>query len=108
MRWWWRGWRTCGPKDSATFVTEGGRAAASLRVRDALDTLGGQLREGYNFINGLLSFVITKADKLDLFIKYGWLQGEMAALEVRYFWWLILLVALAVWLIWGVGRKPKE
>ena len=33
---------------------------------------------------------------------------EMAALELRYFWWLILLVALAVWLIWGVGRKPKD
>lgn len=33
---------------------------------------------------------------------------EMAAIELRYFWWLILLVALAVWLIWGVGRKPKE
>jgi len=32
---------------------------------------------------------------------------EMAALELRYFWWLILLVALAIWLIWGVGRKPK-
>lgn len=33
---------------------------------------------------------------------------EMAARELRYFWWLILLLALAVWLIWGVGRKPKE
>ncbi len=33
---------------------------------------------------------------------------EMAALELRYFWWLILLVALAVWLIWGVGRKSKD
>lgn len=33
---------------------------------------------------------------------------EMAALELRYFWWLILLVALAVWLIWGLGRKPRE
>jgi len=32
---------------------------------------------------------------------------EMAALELRYFWWLILLVALAVWLIWGMGKKPK-
>jgi len=32
----------------------------------------------------------------------------MAALELRYFWWLILLVALAVWLIWGIGRKPKD
>lgn len=32
---------------------------------------------------------------------------EMAAVELRYFWWLVLLVALAVWLIWGIGRKPK-
>jgi len=32
---------------------------------------------------------------------------EMAARELRYFWWVILLVALAVWLIWGIGRKPK-
>jgi hypothetical protein len=30
---------------------------------------------------------------------------EMAARELRYLWWLILLLALAVWLIWGVGRK---
>ena len=34
--------------------------------------------------------------------------AEMAARELRYFWWLILLVALGGWLIWGVGRKPKE
>ncbi|MBI3853858.1 MAG: hypothetical protein HY298_26835 [Verrucomicrobia bacterium] len=33
---------------------------------------------------------------------------EMAARELRYFWWLILLVALAIWLIWGIGRKPKQ
>ena len=32
---------------------------------------------------------------------------EMAARELRYFWWIILLVALAVWLIWGVGRKRE-
>jgi len=32
---------------------------------------------------------------------------EMAARELRYLWWLVLLVALAIWLIWGVGRKPK-
>ena len=31
---------------------------------------------------------------------------EMAALELRYFWWLILLVALACWLIWGFRRRP--
>lgn len=31
---------------------------------------------------------------------------EMAARELRYFWWLILLVALAIWLIWGFRRRP--
>jgi hypothetical protein len=31
---------------------------------------------------------------------------EMAARELRYFWWLILLMALAVWLIWAGRRKP--
>ena len=34
--------------------------------------------------------------------------AEMAAREIRYFWWLILLVALAIWLIWGMGRKPGK
>lgn len=32
---------------------------------------------------------------------------EMAARELRYLWWLILLVALAVWLIWAGKRKSK-
>ncbi len=32
---------------------------------------------------------------------------EMAARELRYLWWLVLLVSLAVWLIWGIKRKPK-
>jgi len=34
--------------------------------------------------------------------------AEMAARELRYLWWLVLLLALAAWLIWGVGRKPKK
>lgn len=33
---------------------------------------------------------------------------ELAARELRVFWWLILIAALAVWLIWGVGRRPKR
>jgi len=33
---------------------------------------------------------------------------EMAARELRYLWWLILLVALALWLIWGVNRRSKK
>ena len=36
---------------------------------------------------------------------YGFV--EMAARELRYLWWLILIVALAVWLIWGIGKKPR-
>ena len=32
---------------------------------------------------------------------------SMAARDLVYFWWLILLVALAVWLIWGLGKKKK-
>lgn len=30
---------------------------------------------------------------------------EMAARELVYFWWLILLVALGIWLIWGFRRR---
>ena len=33
---------------------------------------------------------------------------ERAARELRYFWWLILLVILAIWLIWGLGRRPRQ
>jgi hypothetical protein len=32
---------------------------------------------------------------------------EMAARELRYFWWLVLLLALAGWLIWGYRRRSK-
>lgn len=32
---------------------------------------------------------------------------ELAARELRYFWWLILVIALGIWLIWGIKRKPK-
>jgi hypothetical protein len=33
---------------------------------------------------------------------------ELAARELRYFWWLVLIVALAVWLIFFVGRKSDR
>lgn len=45
---------------------------------------------------------------LVLLFKPAYAFVEMAARELRYFWWLVLLVALALWLIWGIGRKPKE
>jgi hypothetical protein len=33
--------------------------------------------------------------------------AEMAARELRAFWWLALIVVLALWLIFGLGRKPR-
>jgi hypothetical protein len=32
---------------------------------------------------------------------------EMSARELRYFWWLILVIALALWLMFGLGRKRR-
>jgi hypothetical protein len=32
---------------------------------------------------------------------------EMGARELRYLWWLVLLLALAAWLIWGLGKKKE-
>ena len=32
---------------------------------------------------------------------------EMAARDLLYFWWLILLAALGIWLVWGLGGKKK-
>ena len=32
---------------------------------------------------------------------------EMAARELRYLWWLVLLLALGIWLVWGVGSRKK-
>lgn len=45
---------------------------------------------------------------LILLFPSGVAFAEMAAREIRYLWWLILLVALAIWFIWGLGRKPRE
>ena len=44
---------------------------------------------------------------LALLFKPVYAFVEMAARELRSLWWLILLVALAVWLIWGIGRRPR-
>ncbi len=33
---------------------------------------------------------------------------EMAGRELRYLWWLVLLLALGIWLVWGLGEKRKK
>ncbi len=30
-----------------------------------------------------------------------------AARELRYLWWLTLMIGVGAWLIWGYGRKPR-
>ena len=54
-------------------------------------------------IGVLLSVIVV------LFLVFPAALGfvEMAARELRYLWWLVLLIALATWLIWGLKRKPK-
>jgi hypothetical protein len=51
--------------------------------------------------------LVVLAGLLLLFFKPATEFVEMAARELRYLWWIVLLVALAVWLIWGVGRRKE-
>jgi hypothetical protein len=53
----------------------------------------------------IILFLVLVAGLLLAFFKPAAQFVELAAREIRYFWWILLLVALAVWLIWGVGRK---
>ncbi len=32
---------------------------------------------------------------------------ELAARELRYLWWLVLLLALGIWLAFFYGRRPR-
>jgi hypothetical protein len=53
---------------------------------------------------GLLLLVVVT---LVLIFPRAFGFAEMAGRELRYFWWLVLIVALALWLIIGLGRKPR-
>jgi hypothetical protein len=33
---------------------------------------------------------------------------EGAARSIVRLWWLVLLLALGAWLVWGFGRRPKQ
>ena len=58
-------------------LTEGGRRQASGDLRTALDGLETLLHDGYRFIAGIPSFEITAAERLEVFIAYGWAKGEL-------------------------------
>lgn len=42
---------------------------------------------------------------LFLFFPFALAFAELAARELRYLWWLILLLLLGIWLIWMANRK---
>jgi len=44
---------------------------------------------------------------LVLIFPRAFVIAELAARELFYLWWIVLLVALALWLIWGISRRPK-
>ena len=54
-----------------------------------------------------IALILVVLVLLFLFFPVALQFVEIAARNLRYLWWLILLLALSVWLIWGVGRRPK-
>ena len=57
----------------------------------------------------LLKIIVLLAAITGLFLFFPRALAfvEMGARELRYFWWLILMVALAIWLIWGLGGRAR-
>ena len=54
-----------------------------------------------------IGVVVVVIGGLALLFPKAFAFSEMAARELRYFWWLILLVALALWLVfWGFKKRP--
>ena len=54
----------------------------------------------------LLILLAVTAGLLLLFpAVFKFAQG--AARSTLRLWWLVLLLALGIWLIWGLGRRPK-
>ena len=54
-----------------------------------------------------LGILLLAAVVLILLFPRAYEFVALAARDLRYFWWLILLLALGVWLIWGLGSKKK-
>jgi len=54
-----------------------------------------------------ITVLIVVMGSLVLLFPRAYAFVEMSARELRYFWWLILIILLAVWLIFGLGRKRR-
>jgi hypothetical protein len=54
-----------------------------------------------------LGILLLAATALILLFPRAFDFVALAARDLRYFWWLILLLALGGWLAWGLGSKKK-
>ncbi len=56
---------------------------------------------------GCLQIVLLLVVLAGLFLLFpaAFKFAEGAARSVLRLWWLVLLLALGIWLIWGVGRR---
>ena len=54
-----------------------------------------------------ITVLVVVIGSLVLFFPRAYAFAEMSARELRYFWWLVLIVALAMWLIFGLGRRRR-
>ena len=54
-----------------------------------------------------LKLIVLVAALMTLVLIFPRAMGfvDMAARELSYLWWLILLVGLAIWLIWSGSKK---
>ncbi len=62
-----------------------------------------------NRLRTVLSLVVllTVIAFLFWFFPRAFYFVEIAALELRYLWWIVLLFVLSLWFIFGISRKPK-
>lgn len=51
-------------------------------------------------------FLIAFAAFLLFLFPFALTFLEQATRSLRYLWWLILLLALGLWLLWSGSRKP--
>lgn len=63
--------------DNDTALTESDRAGGSAAARDAITALKVLAHDGYNGIEALPSFSISRGEKLEVFTAYGWSAGHL-------------------------------
>ena len=61
-------------------------------------------------VRGALRLLILIALMAGLFLLFpaAYRFAEGASRSLLRLWWLVLLCALGLWLIWGVARRPRD